>query len=264
MTSNHEVTVYYMELKALGAMLMATDPWPTSSVERDRVVHLANRAAQVFGYQDWVAAYHDDTQPSDTKPPVIKTQTDINLQHQIDVLLYELANDNPTAPPGILQTKIADLTRQVSDLSTKVSGLVDVQITNAYDRLAGHDAKLAGLDRRIATIAINHTDDSAKSQAATLKVAQSLDATTTRLDAKIDTVNTDLLEISNNAIYDHQRLHSRIDESNNTLDTLSAGLVHLSTRIDELETLTRTVADCVSSPSQAKLDRFMDRFGVPK
>ena len=47
------------EYAVLMKLMMVSDPWPLTSVERDRMEKMLNKEAVDRGYDDWVGAYHE-------------------------------------------------------------------------------------------------------------------------------------------------------------------------------------------------------------
>lgn len=46
------------EYATLLSWYMASDPWPITSLESDRIKRMLNDEARYRGYDDWITAYH--------------------------------------------------------------------------------------------------------------------------------------------------------------------------------------------------------------
>lgn len=47
------------EFGALLRLLMVSDPWPTTEIDRDRLIEMMQEESQSRNYKSWVQAYHE-------------------------------------------------------------------------------------------------------------------------------------------------------------------------------------------------------------
>ena len=57
--SDDEMRFSAQEYGALLTLVMVSDPWPTTEINRDRIVEMLDAEARAREYNDWIHAYHE-------------------------------------------------------------------------------------------------------------------------------------------------------------------------------------------------------------